>query len=103
MPGWSKAAGLDCRVPGLIVLIGCVALALPARAAALPSSAIREPGWHSLDVWRQPQGLPQNSVITIIQTRDGYLWVGTKGGVARFDGARFTVFDDSNKSQLGEN
>ena len=76
--------------------------------AAVPSLAgaarvVREPGWHSLNVFRQPQGLPQNTVVTLLQTRDGYLWVGTKGGVARFDGVQFTVFDDSNKSHLREN
>jgi PAS domain S-box-containing protein len=59
--------------------------------------------WHSLDFWRQPQGLPQNSVLAILQTSDGYLWIGTKGGVARFDGVRFTTFDDRNRQHLREN
>jgi PAS domain S-box-containing protein len=68
-----------------------------------PQEKSRESGWHGIDVWQQPQGLPQNTVLTILQTRDGYLWVGTKGGLARFDGVRFTLFDDRNKKQLGEN
>ena len=38
-------------------------------------------------------GLPQNSVTALVQTRDGYLWVGTFNGLARFDGLRLTVFD----------
>ncbi len=38
-------------------------------------------------------GLPQNSVQTITQTRDGYLWFGTEEGLARYDGLRVTVFD----------
>ena len=44
-------------------------------------------------VWTTEDGLPQNSVNDIIQTRDGYLWLATFGGLARFDGVRFTVFD----------
>ena len=57
--------------------------------------------WHALAVWRQPQGLPQDTVLSLLQTRDGYLWVGTKGGVSRFDGVRFTTFDDRNKINCG--
>src|SRR5262249_17844351 len=45
------------------------------------------------DVWRTKEGLPQNSVQAICQTRDGYLWFGTQEGLVRFDGVKFTVFD----------
>lgn len=48
------------------------------------------------DVWTTEDGLPQNSILSIVQTRDGYLWVGTWNGLARFDGVRFTVFDRGN-------
>jgi ligand-binding sensor domain-containing protein/signal transduction histidine kinase len=41
-------------------------------------------------VWQVDDGLPQNSVIAMIQTRDGYLWTGTWAGLMRFDGVRFT-------------
>jgi signal transduction histidine kinase/ligand-binding sensor domain-containing protein len=40
--------------------------------------------------------LPQNSVRGLSQTPDGYLWIATLNGIARFDGVRFTVFDKSN-------
>ena len=40
--------------------------------------------------------MPQNGVSAIVQTRDGYLWIGTYGGLARFDGVRFAVFDNNN-------
>ena len=59
--------------------------------------------WRVVDAWKQTQGLPQNSVYRILQTRDGYIWIGTKGGLARFDGVRFTVFDDRNRNQLRDN
>lgn len=55
---------------------------------------------YTVDVWTTEQGLPQNSVRALVQTRDGYLWVGTFGGLARFDGVKFTTFDTSNTSAL---
>jgi ligand-binding sensor domain-containing protein len=58
---------------------------------------------YSLDLWRQPEGLPQDTVRAVIQTRDGYIWVGTRGGFARFDGIRFTTFDESNTPELKDN
>ena len=42
--------------------------------------------------WRTSDGLPQNAVLALAQTRDGYLWVGTRGGLARFDGVRFRSY-----------
>src|SRR6201991_4524224 len=43
--------------------------------------------------WTADSGLPQNIIRGIVQTPDGYLWVATLNGVARFEGVRFTVFD----------
>jgi len=43
-------------------------------------------------VWKNQQGLPNNTVRAITQTRDGYLWLGTDAGLARFDGVRSRVF-----------
>ena len=62
------------------------------RAAAAPNYFTR--------VWQVEQGLPQNKVTAVVQTRDGYLWVGTYNGLARFDGIRFTVFDENNTPEL---
>jgi diguanylate cyclase (GGDEF)-like protein len=45
------------------------------------------------DVWNTNDGLPQDSVNAIVQTPDGYLWVATQEGLARFDGLTFTTFD----------
>lgn len=42
--------------------------------------------------WQREQGLPQNSVRALAQTRDGYIWIGSDDGVARFDGVRFVPF-----------
>ena len=45
-------------------------------------------------------GLPHPTVTATLQTRDGYLWVGTQGGLARFDGVRFMPFQPSNTPAL---
>ena len=50
--------------------------------------------------WSTLHGLPQNSVRAIAQTADGYLWVGTNDGLARFDGVSFTLFDNNNTPAL---
>src|SRR4026208_1610832 len=55
------------------------------------------------EVWLTENGLPQNTVHAIAQTRDGYVWIGTEEGLARFDGIRFTVFDKQNTPQLKSN
>lgn len=39
--------------------------------------------------WTDKQGLPGNQVWAVVQDRDGYIWVGTNSGLARFDGVRF--------------
>lgn len=55
---------------------------------------------YRLSNWRVEQGLPQNSIFTIIQTHDGYLWLGTLEGLVRFDGIRFRIFNRENTRQL---
>ncbi len=53
-------------------------------------------------IWRAQDGLPDQTVQAFAQTADGYLWIGTKGGLLRFDGARFVVYDHANTPGLGE-
>ncbi len=53
--------------------------------------------------WQTENGLPQNSVHAILQARDGYLWIGTEGGLARFDGLKFVVFDPQSTPGLRSN
>lgn len=68
-----------------------VALILGARVSALdPARAITQA---RLSVWTSEAGLPQNTAGALAQTRDGYLWIGTEEGLARFDGMRFVVTD----------
>lgn len=50
--------------------------------------------------WSSDDGLPENAVTFVTQTRDGYLWVATPEGVARFNGKQFTAFDQTNTPEL---
>jgi diguanylate cyclase (GGDEF)-like protein len=50
--------------------------------------------------WNTRDGLPQVSVQAVLQTRKGFLWLGTQEGLVRFDGAKFTVFNKKNTPQF---
>ena len=49
-----------------------------------------------VETWGMDKGLPQANVTAVLQTRDSYLWAGTDGGLARFDGMKFTTFRTTN-------
>lgn len=52
--------------------------------------------------WGVDDGLPESSVSDVVQSADGYLWVGTlNSGLSRFDGVRFVNFDLPSASRLG--
>ncbi|HEV2136247.1 MAG TPA: two-component regulator propeller domain-containing protein [Terracidiphilus sp.] len=54
----------------------------------------------STQAWVLENGLPQNTVQVLAQTPDGFLWVGTEAGLARFDGSGFQVFDRNSSPAL---
>ena len=86
---------------GLALSATLVVLVLCAPALALdPNRDLREFGHQ---VWLTENGLPQNTVQAITQTRDGYIWVGTQDGLARFDGVKFTIFGKENTPQFKSN
>ncbi len=72
----------------------CVLLCLLAGAASAQ---------YRFDHWTAETGLPQNIVTGIHQTPEGYLWVTTLDGLARFDGVRFAVFNKSNTPGISSN
>lgn len=71
----------------------------PARALD-PAQPLRQFGQQ---LWQTDNGLPQNAVHAIHQTRDGYLWLATDGGLVRFDGIDFTLFDRHSTPALRSN
>ncbi|HEX3560655.1 MAG TPA: two-component regulator propeller domain-containing protein [Pyrinomonadaceae bacterium] len=92
-PGKCKALFLRLLLL-LLILCGARALALDPH---------RQLGQFSRRVWQTENGLPQNSVRSVIQTRDGYVWAATEEGLARFDGLGFVVFDKQNTPPLKSN
>lgn len=66
------------------------------RGLALSLPAGKSISEYSRRIWQTQDGLPENTVQAITETQDGYLWIGTREGLARFDGFRFVVFDRSN-------
>jgi ligand-binding sensor domain-containing protein/signal transduction histidine kinase len=65
-----------------------------ASVAAMPE--------YLVDGWGTEDKLPSSTVTAIAQTPDGYLWVGTYDGLARFDGVRFVTFDSANTPELSQ-
>src|SRR5262245_14242864 len=73
---------------------------LAAGVALLPAAGLESQSNFLLQSWQVEDGLPRHSVRSLLQTRDGYLWVGTYHGLGRFDGTRFTVFNTANTPNL---
>ena len=84
--------------PALALLLLAAGLA-PLRALD-PKLELDE---YAVERYTTENGLPQSSVMALAQTRDGYLWLGTYEGLARFDGHAFTVFDKSNTPEMESN
>ena len=96
--GCYRGSRRPCAAWRLGVWVVALQAAIPAAQATLdPAKAIRQ---YTHQVWDSSSGLPQSSVLSIAQTPDGYLWVGTEEGLARFDGVRFAVFDKRNTPGL---
>src|SRR5438045_1881877 len=71
----------------LVILYWLMAVSTPLQAG--------ERDWFAR-VWQTDEGLPDNYISGVAQTSDGFLWVGTSGGLLRFDGTRFKEFSPVN-------
>ena len=92
--GWTIAVGGGRRALGAASLAGLFAVATAAAATE------RGLDGYIAEHWTTESGLPQNSVNAVAQTADGHLWIATFGGLARFDGVRFRVFDAASEPPL---
>src|SRR5262249_5310683 len=90
-------AGAAAAVSALIAL---AALRAQPALALDPARPIEQ---YVHDGWPRDQALPHNTIHSLLQTADGYIWLATEEGVARFDGVRFKVFDVRNTPQIASN
>jgi len=79
---------LTRRIPSKHVLILAGLCLLTCVAQAFDAGFAETEG--AIRIWQRTHGLPADSVTAIIQTRDGFLWLGTSEGLFRFDGDKFT-------------
>ncbi|MCP3917269.1 MAG: hypothetical protein GY711_17105 [bacterium] len=79
-----------------LTLLACISLPFQGPGLLAGGNGYR----YKTTLWTTAHGLPQHTVTSIEQTADGYLWVGTFGGLARFDGVDFQVFDIANTAAL---
>ena len=86
-PFWSRAA----------FLLALLFAATPGFAAGSPLPAYAE------RLWGMQDGLPEQIVQAFAQTRNRYLWIGTTGGLLRFDGDRFVLFNRENTPAFSDN
>jgi signal transduction histidine kinase/ligand-binding sensor domain-containing protein len=93
------------RRHGATALRGLLAAAL-LMGCWIPSMAL-EPSTplanYGRQAWVMENGLPQNTVQALAQTRNGFVWLGTEAGLVRFDGNGFTVFDKNSSPALPGN
>lgn len=85
----------------IALILLAVFLFLPSNSLALDPR--REIDQYSLSTWSIENGLPQSSVLSVLQSKDGYIWAGTYEGLARFDGIKFDIFDKTNTPEIKTN
>lgn len=90
-----RCAGASLALAAVLL----VGLGAPSPARALdPSRRIDQ---FLTKRWTPADGLPHRTVYDLVQSRDGYLWIATQNGLARFDGFRFALFNRTNEPGLG--
>jgi ligand-binding sensor domain-containing protein len=95
-----EGEGLSPFIKGQIAFSLALALLSLHLLALDPAKQLHQ---YSLDSWQTEDGLPQNSIAGIAQTKDGYIWFSTLEGLVRFNGKQFTTFDKSSVRELCSN
>lgn len=89
-----KAAWRRPRALAAAAALLAAALAAPALQPSTPLAR------YARQTWVMENGLPQNTIHALAQTRDGFLWLGTEVGLVRFDGSSFQTFDRTSSPAL---
>ncbi|HWD91929.1 MAG TPA: two-component regulator propeller domain-containing protein [Verrucomicrobiae bacterium] len=80
------------RIPAFILFSAWLLASIFPSRAGTPS--------YSTFTWQAEDGLPDNRVVGLAQSPDGYLWVATQGGLVRFDGVHFHRIGSTENSSL---
>lgn len=89
---------------GIVSVSGMIGRGMQAQQPAVKTHAANGEEWnYTIRSWQSQDGLPEETVQAFAQTPDGSLWVGTTGGLLRFDGARFHLFAHENTPAFREN
>lgn len=84
----------------LYPIVALISITYAQPVGLTPSKQITQ---YAVDAWTTEQGLPSNGVRAILQTNDGYLWLATANGLARFDGVTFTHYNKLNVKAIRNN
>jgi len=84
-----------------LALMAALVVSITSTALSLdPRKTINQYGH---DVWLRQNGLPTNNITVSLQTRDGYLWLGSTAGLIRFNGVSFhAVRTDTASARIPE-
>jgi signal transduction histidine kinase/ligand-binding sensor domain-containing protein len=86
------------RIAGVLLALlaaGTLPLSAPAQSVSVPISSD-----YLVKVFQRDDGLPHNTISAIVQAGDGYLWIGSHEGLAKFDGLKFTIYSAPETSGL---
>jgi len=93
-----RSHGLRCAVIAVVTL-----LPLAQKLAAAPSDPEHWSLSYAERTWSMRDGLPEQVVQAFAQSKDRYVWIGTTGGLLRFDGASFTLYNRENTPAFSDN
>ena len=101
VPGAAQRAGRLGFAARVLLSGACAAVLFLSGAnsafALEPSTPLAD---YARQTWLMENGLPQNTVQALTQTRDGLVWLGTESGLVRFDGTAFQIFDRNSNPAL---
>lgn len=63
----------------------------------------KTPDQYNYEHWSSDDGLPDNAVINMLQSRDGYIWFASYGGVTRFNGVEFYSYSSYTYPEIVNN